>query len=755
MGANVRNLNWEEIDPNALHGAGDVVTTVRFWQRPWFIGVLFMICFAAMFGAFYLHHRIATYIGAVNHLSAFAKEISTLEGLDKNLQLELILRERMGIQDDESAVRQADRTVAYRVGTAWTAVRRSALVPAVDSGQIRQAKQEAERGLSQLITQRTQLNQLFGGLIWSSGFFLVIALVVSIKAVQRRATTLVVQSLGASSGTRGTYVDISASSLRESEAITRAVNNLPAAIFEFESDGRILRWNQQMHHLTGIPSEKAVGRNIIDCVQWDGTKEAARSTIRKIFSGESVNGLEWSMEHSLGERIDLVATIKPVTDGGGGVRSAAAVVRDVTSEKFGRELLISNDVARLAIIRAVPDTLLRFDAALNLVDIHDNSRVLRADQNNLKGNNWREFFGTDLAELLAKAAKQARLSQRPYSFEYEGEIDGRRIALGFRVAVAGPSDILAVVSDLSDRQRLLEAESRSEARFKSLIEGSADTIMMLSAEGIILYCSPAVKAIIGMDSDGLMGRNWLELVHKDDRETGESSWKAILRAGKEATDFSVELVSTSGLRIAEITARNMLADHSVGAIIFNLRDVSERRQLEHELKNRLSELKVQNEALQEATMRDPLTGALNYQALLFYLDAICGYAEEGMFSAILIDIDEFKKFNADFGFSAGDELLRQLTGVVREVCRVDDVFGRSGSEEFLLILPEVGEDMVQSVCERITQRFEDVTEGKANLSIAFTTKKEISVTPGMILDELNRELVDRRSGEPETQSSAA
>jgi diguanylate cyclase (GGDEF)-like protein/PAS domain S-box-containing protein len=734
QGSNVRNLNWEDIDHSGLHGAGDVITRVQFWRKTWFLSLLFALCVGGLFGTAFFHSQLLNIRASSILLTGFSKEVGTLESLDQSIQLDLILRERVGIQDKEALVRRADSKIAYKVGSAWTAVRRASLIPQVDSALLRAAKQEADKGAALLGRRQSKFESIFNAFVFGTGILLFGTLIISIQALKRRATTLVVQSLTSGNMT-GSYSDISASSSKESEAITRAVNNLPAAIIEFESDGRVLRWNDQMQALTGIPASDVLGRNVIDCVQWGSTSEAAKSTIRKVFSGESIPKLEWTVTHYLGDKMDLQAHIKPVVDGGGAVRSAAAVIRDVTSEKYGRELLVSNDVARLAIIRSLPNSLLRFDANLNLVEIHDNSQILVENIQGVRGTKWREGFGPDLAELVTKAIRQTRLTQKPFMFEYAGELAGRHVSLGFRVAVAGPTDVIAIVSDLSDRQRLLEAEGRGVARFRSLIEGSSDTVMLLSEEGIILYASPAVRSILGIGVESAIGRNWLSLIDKNSRETAEAGWRESLAGSAE---FVLDLVFNDGTKTAEFTARNLLKDESVQAIVFNIRDITERRRLEIELHNRMEELEERAEALRDASKRDPLTGTLNYQALLDYLDAICEYtAGGGMFAAILFGIDDFKSLNANLGFKVGDELLCSLVNAIRAECREEDILGRAGSKGFLLILPEADLQTADRIVTSVKKQFLSETKGVAQINFGLISRRNQECNSTVVLSELS------------------
>jgi len=95
-------------------------------------------------------------------------------------------------------------------------------------------------------------------------------------------------------------------------------------------------------------------------------------------------------------------------------------------------------------------------------------------------------------------------------------------------------------------------------------------------------------------------------------------------------------------------------------------------------------------------------------------------------SLVVFDVDHFKKTNDRFGHVAGDALLRQLAQVVRPRLRREDVFARTGGEEFALVLPEVplagavitAEKVREAVAEAIFSFDEDVMPCTVSLGAA-------------------------------------
>ena len=105
---------------------------------------------------------------------------------------------------------------------------------------------------------------------------------------------------------------------------------------------------------------------------------------------------------------------------------------------------------------------------------------------------------------------------------------------------------------------------------------------------------------------------------------------------------------------------------------------------------------------------DPLTKIWNKGVLGFRLGEVVFDAEENKsnVSLFLFDIDHFKNYNDVNGHVAGDRLLQLLARLVKEQTRIDDIFGRFGGEEFLLILPGKTKSQARITGEKIRATIE-------------------------------------------------
>ncbi|MEI8256344.1 MAG: GGDEF domain-containing protein, partial [Deltaproteobacteria bacterium] len=127
------------------------------------------------------------------------------------------------------------------------------------------------------------------------------------------------------------------------------------------------------------------------------------------------------------------------------------------------------------------------------------------------------------------------------------------------------------------------------------------------------------------------------------------------------------------------------------ALTLSLRD-GDRLQLGSNIVFRYSQVAAEEEEnlrrVYESSMRDGLTGLFTRKHLEERLDSEIAFAlrHGSTLSAVMLDVDHFKRVNDTYGHPGGDAVLRGLGALLSQTLRTEDIAGRYGGEEFLLVL---------------------------------------------------------------------
>jgi diguanylate cyclase (GGDEF)-like protein len=121
-------------------------------------------------------------------------------------------------------------------------------------------------------------------------------------------------------------------------------------------------------------------------------------------------------------------------------------------------------------------------------------------------------------------------------------------------------------------------------------------------------------------------------------------------------------------------------------------------------------------------VRDTQTGLYNKRFIINELENISRIARRSnrVFSIIIIDIDDFKQINDFYGHLAGDEYLKDIGELFVRTLREQDIAGRIGGEEFLIILPETAMEGAFQLAVRLRKNIEDHVSNYMNNTIRTT-----------------------------------
>ena len=144
--------------------------------------------------------------------------------------------------------------------------------------------------------------------------------------------------------------------------------------------------------------------------------------------------------------------------------------------------------------------------------------------------------------------------------------------------------------------------------------------------------------------------------------------------------------------------------------------------------------------LENAAMRDPLSGLLNRRAMLARIQAAMELAAEGgeTLALALFDIDHFKKINDQHGHDVGDEAIRTVAQALRSTVRDADTVARWGGEEFLVLLEHSPPSAAARAAERLRTAIGQARVVLGPVSLSLTSSVGVAAWPldGNSVDEL-------------------
>jgi diguanylate cyclase (GGDEF)-like protein/PAS domain S-box-containing protein len=156
------------------------------------------------------------------------------------------------------------------------------------------------------------------------------------------------------------------------------------------------------------------------------------------------------------------------------------------------------------------------------------------------------------------------------------------------------------------------------------------------------------------------------------------------------------------------------------------------------------------EQLQNQSIRDPLTGLFNRRYMEESFERELHRAARSKTPAVslmMIDIDHFKNINDTFGHDAGDMVLRELSHILLQKSRKEDIACRFGGEEFVLCLPGAVGEMaekraadIRKCVKRLSLRYEGRDMGIITVSIGISVYPELGETSGELMKKADQAL---------------
>lgn len=268
------------------------------------------------------------------------------------------------------------------------------------------------------------------------------------------------------------------------------------------------------------------------------------------------------------------------------------------------------------------------------------------------------------------------------------------------------------------RHRRLEAErAASQDRFDLLAGSVADGVVLVDPSGRIQFGNPAAVSLFALEPGELAGRAFVELVEPESLAHAESLVAAA--RDRRVGPFELDILPAHGaMRVVSVTAGpwadRLGARLGMWAILHDATDqLLEQQQLmlqQETLIAAQAQVLNLNEELVRSARTDALTGLGNRLRLAEEVARLqaADPADQATTSALMIDIDFFKRFNDRYGHLKGDEALKAVAGAIRQTLRGSDGVYRYGGEEMLVLLPGTPASTARAAADRVLRAVVDL-----------------------------------------------
>jgi hypothetical protein len=396
----------------------------------------------------------------------------------------------------------------------------------------------------------------------------------------------------------------------ETDARVRALlDTLDEGIVFQDRDGRIVFSNRAAHRILARTAEELAGRTSHD-PEWqaaleDGTPAPGDThpAVTALRTGEAQHDVIMQVARGDGTTVWVSVNARPIWERDAAAPSAVVIsFSDVTDDVRVRRELEHGERRLSALLERSSDVVLLVDTEGRLLYVSPSAPGLFGYPlgSNLGRNTFelvhpddreraRDAFAARLVTTERREPLELRVLHADGSYR---DVEVLSTNLVHDPAVRG---IVLNVRDVTERKQAQLVVLESEARLNALLHYATDMTAISDAGGVLQYVSPAVERTLGLEPAEWVGRHVLDAVHPDDCEWVGASFDDTVAVPGPNVPLELRVLHADGsYRHVEVIANNLLDEPCVRGIVFNARDVTERRR--NELALRTAELERERHA---------------------------------------------------------------------------------------------------------------------------------------------------------------
>jgi len=271
------------------------------------------------------------------------------------------------------------------------------------------------------------------------------------------------------------------------------------------------------------------------------------------------------------------------------------------------------------------------------------------------------------------------------------------------------NSVIVLITGLSMIKYIIKINKKmisEEKVSKTLLNLSLDGIYIENERGEILECNQSGHEMFGYTKNEMLKLSVRDLVPKEFAE----KIPKVIPDNMATGDIYLERINrkkSGELFPTEINSKYIYINGKKRLIVF-IRNITVRKQMENDLR--------------EISIRDELTKTYNRRYIMKKLkdEFFLSKMKNATFSIALLDIDNFKRVNDNFGHLFGDEVLIKFSNTIIKNLRKTDYLGRIGGEEFIIIFSNTFLIEGYEILFRIKEKLNSISWGKNDFSVTFS-----------------------------------
>ena len=335
-----------------------------------------------------------------------------------------------------------------------------------------------------------------------------------------------------------------------------------------------------------------------------------------------------------------------------------------------------------------------------------------------------EFFDTQTADNIRNLSDALVIEQgesiEQEEVNYISNDDTYRTFLSVKKPLIGDNNkvvgLFGISTDISHYKDIEKKIRLSELKLNTILDNVAAYIYIRDDKHRFTYTNKMTQQLFQKSNSEIEGKTPVDLLGEINGTEFERLDIDLYRTKKVIEGIEKFIAGEETFYYWTVKAPLFDDAGNVSGLIGMSTDITEQKELEQQLEtsNGLLQSKIDEISLLQATLweqatQDPLTKLFNrrYFNEVAHTEIIKSERNKKSMALLLLDADYFKKVNDDFGHSIGDKVLVKFSDVMLAQCRRTDIVCRFGGEEFVILMPDVSQEIAFERAEKIRIAYQE------------------------------------------------